>query len=286
MNDKSNQHGVTRRTALGIGAGLMLPLAGQCNVSATNRAPYGYELFVFTAPKTDHLVIAVTFIQDSGRLMRWRDAEFEVRLHTNGESWTISGPSPQSGAISQSLNGRAFAGRILGRDACAPAKYNAIVLEAPVDILCKGETLQVWAEILDEDGSRFRVGHPFTAEILARDPVLSKIYHAASPDQDRVLFSDAFAERMAVVAAAEGSIADPDAHGRRLATLLLPDVISYRPELPTGFTFADRNGRHPADDTAAIVRTVLTGAVTLPVAAMPFRLCDEFPYFLSPAISA
>ena len=264
----------------------MLPLAGQCNSCATNRAPYDYELFVFAAPKADHLVIAVTFIQDSDRLMRRRDPEFEVRLHTNRESWAMSGPRPQSGSISQSLNGRAFAGRVFGRDACGPAKYNAVVLEAPLDVLCKGETLHAWAEILHEDGSRFRVGHPFTAEILARDPILSKMYHAASPDQDRVLFADLFAERLAAMAAAGGSTADPDAHGRRLAALLLPDVISYRPELPTGFTFAGRNGRHPADDTAAIVRTVLKGAVTQPVAETPFRLCEEFPYFLPPAISA
>ena len=286
MNDNSNQYRVTRRTALGIGAGLMLPLAGQCNVSAINRAPYDSELFVFTAPKTDHLVIAVTFIQDSGRLVRWRDPEFEVRLHANRQNWAISGPRPQSGVISQSLNVRAFAGRIVGRDACAPAKYNAVVLEAPVDVLCNGESLQVWAEILDEDGSRFRVGHPFTAEILARDPILSKMYHAASPDQDRVLFADLFAKRLAAMAAGGGSTADPEAHGRRLATLLLPDVITYRPELPAGFTFAGRNGRHPVDDTAAIVRTVLKGAVTQPAAEMPFRLCKGFPYFSSPAISA
>ena len=258
----------------------MLPLAGQCNVSATNRAPYDYELFVFTAPKTDHLVIAVTFIQDSGRLMRWRDPEFEVRLHANRQNWAISGPRPQSGVISQSLNVRAFAGRIVGRDACVPAKYNAVVLEGPLDLLCKGESLQVWAEILDEDGSRFRVGHPFTAEILAREPVLSRMFHAASPDQDRFLFSDAFAERMAVVAAAEGSIADPEAHGRRLASLLLPDVISYRPDFPTGFTFAGRNGRHPADDTAAIVRTVLNGVVTQPAAEMPFPAVQGISVFL------
>ncbi len=286
MNDKSSQHRVTRRTALGIGAGLMLPLAGPCGATGTNRAPRDFELFVFTAPKADQLVIAVTFMRDSGGLMRRREPEFEVRLHTNRESWAISGPRPQSGAISQSLNGRTFAGRISGRAAGAPAKYNAVVLEASLDVLCKGETSQVWAEILGEDGSRFRVGHPFTAEILARDPVLSKMYHAASPDQDRVLFADLFAERLAAMAAAGGSTADPDSHGRRLAALLLPDVISYRPELPAGFTFAYRNGRHPVDDTAAIVRTVLKGAVTQPVAAMPFRLCEEFPYFLPPAISA
>ena len=88
------------------------------------------------------------------------------------------------------------------------------------------------------------------------------------------------------MAAAAGGIVDPDAHGRRLAALLLPDVVSYRPELPVGFNFAGRNGRHPADDTANTVRTVLKGAVAQPVAATPFRLCEEFPYFLSPAIEA
>ena len=158
-------------------------------------------------------------------------------------------------------------------------RHYAVVLETSPDLVRAGESLSVWAQILAGDGSRVRVGNPFVAAILARDPLLSTIYHAASPEEDPVLLAGPFADHGTIMAATRGSIADPDAHGKRLAVLLLPDVISYRPDLPVGFTFANQNGPHPADDTAAVVETVLTGAVARGKPATPFRLAETFPYF-------
>lgn len=111
-------------------------------------------------------------------------------------------------------------------------------------------------------------------------PVLTNTYHAA---EDRALFADALAKRVATMAAASGSVADPNAHGQRLAALVLPDVIECRPDLPMGFSFASQNGRHPAGDTTAVVETVLMGAVTRRTAAAAFQLSEAFPYIARPA---
>ena len=51
-----------------------------------------------------------------------------------------------------------------------------------------------------------------------------------------------------------------EAHGKRLASRLLPDVLHYNPKLPAGFTFAAQNGRHPGDASARIVDTICNGS--------------------------
>ena len=77
-------------------------------------------------------------------------------------------------------------------------------------------------------------------------------------------------------------MSDPDAYARRLAGAILPDVISFAPASPLGFSFASQNGRHPAERTAEIVQTLLGGPL-VPVVdqrgTMPF---DRFPYMISP----
>jgi hypothetical protein len=62
---------------------------------------------------------------------------------------------------------------------------------------------------------------------------------------------------------AAGSQVNPESHGRRLASLLLPDVLRYDPHLPVGFTFAARNGRHPLESADEMVYATLNGGKTL-----------------------
>ena len=275
MDNDARKDGITRRNALGMGASLMLPFFGQCGTAG--RVSIESELFVFNAPKSKNLVLAVTFAANKDR--------FNVCIHANNYSWTINRRKlTQASEISERQDGRIFVGEVLGLTLRAGKLHNAVVHETSTDFLAATKSLSVWAEIFAEDGSRFRVGSPFVAAIVAGDPALSKIYRTASPAQDRVMFTGAFAERLSEIAAAQRAVADPRAHGRRLADLLLPDVITYRPELPIGFNFASQNGRHPSDETAAVVSAVLTGAATLRPPATAFRLSEDFPYFPLPAV--
>jgi hypothetical protein len=76
---------------------------------------------------------------------------------------------------------------------------------------------------------------------------------------------------------------DQDLHGRRVARMLLPDLLRYDPERPAGFTFAACNGRHPAEPESTVVNSILNGfpdgerLVPRPV------LQSSFPYFQSPS---
>jgi hypothetical protein len=76
---------------------------------------------------------------------------------------------------------------------------------------------------------------------------------------------------------------DPDLHGRRVATMLLPDLLRYDPKRPAGFTFAACNGRHPAEPDSTVVNSILNG---FPDGERPVRrpaLQSSFPYFQLPS---
>jgi hypothetical protein len=213
--------------------------------------------------------------------------KFDVRIHTGRKSWMVKGlRSLRTGALSHLHDSRLFAGEVLGPCTDAGIRYHAVVLESPPDFVRAAGKLAVWAEFRSEEGWRFRVGNPFVATLLARDPALSKAYHTASPSDDRAVFTEAVAKRIAVMATAGGNVANPHAHARRLADRVLPDVIEFRPDLPVGFNFASQNGRHPADNARAVAVTVLSGAVASPVSGTPFGLTTKFPYFPQPIFAA
>ena len=205
------------------------------------------DLFVFRGPDAGSLVFAVVVAAIGARSGLPGRTQCDVCIHAGRKSWTVRALRPrQVHTVLERHGRRLFADEVLGRRTDAGTRYDDIVLECLPDFACAGESLVVWAEVHGNDGSRFRVGNPFVAEILARDPVLCNTYHAASLVEDRALFTDVFAS----TAAASGHIANPDAHAQRLPALLLPDVIEYRLDLPVGFNLASRNGRHPIDDTA------------------------------------
>ena len=94
----------------------------------------------------------------------------------------------------------------------------------PPDRRSLTRTIDVWAEVRWGDGSRSRVGSPVVAEIIARDPSLSEVYHETTPDLDHALLEEALASRLATMSL---GAEDPEMRGQRLASILLPDVIRW-----------------------------------------------------------
>jgi hypothetical protein len=263
---------ISRRDVLGAGT-CVLTLGYAHGSSTTLSVKHRPELFVFQSCNSRNLVFAVVVASPGP------PTTFDVHLHAGPKSWTIANIT-----VSERSDSRLFAGEVLGPCTAAGIRYTAVVLETQPDFVRPHENLAVWAEIRTGDGSRVRVGNPFVANLLARDPVLSGTYHATSPAQDRALFTDPLASRIQVIAAATG-LASPDGHARRLAARLLPDVINYRPDLPVGFNFASQNGRHPSDDTATVVETVLTGTVAPRMATERVQLTKTFPYIQRPIVT-
>jgi hypothetical protein len=277
VNNNATQETITRRAALGFGASLIVPLMGRASTSSGGKI-VDLDLFVFRSPITDRLVMAVVCSGDSNPA--------KVCIHADKRNWTIEGGRfMRNGATSMRGEDRLFHGKVLSERSRTGEIRNAVVVETPFNTLQMRKSIDVWAEAWTANGSRARVGSPLVTKALALDPVLTRIYQSARPENDRHVVGTAFASRLSAIAATNGAVTDHAAHGQRLAALLLPDVIKYRPELPVGFTFASQNGRHPADETAAVIETILTGTPALCAAPNAFPVVEQFPYFQLPEIS-
>jgi hypothetical protein len=266
---------VSRRAILQGGAAfLALGLYPSFSMSAVMSRDQKFELFAFKAPASDHSVFAVVLPDSGARPMRRADAV--MHIHAGNEVWALPIGSDGATTIHQ---GRAFVGPIHFSEQAPLATRLAVVFEASTNSAKPDETIDVWAEVRWGDGSRSRVGSPVVAEIIARDPSLSEVYHETTPDLDHALQEEALASRLATMSL---GAEDPEMRGERLASILLPDVIRYTPGAPVGFNFAGRNGRHPSDPTQAVVDTMIAGVVLPGRAPEAVRLASEFPYFSTP----
>jgi hypothetical protein len=254
------------------GGALVIGSFGSTGASEAANRPIRGQLFAFLAPDTSALVFAVAFpMMSNDRVPQ------VVRLHAGSRSWTVAGTDSLSALMSGRTGDRVFVGQIAGSTPSGPELHRLIVVSTPATRFRAGG-LQVWADVSGQDGLATRIGNPIIAKLLARDPELTRAFDNTHPSRDRALFAGALAKRIA----ARGASTDPQAHGQRLASIMLPNTLSFDPRQPVGFTFAAQNGRRPGDAIAGIVDTVLAGAAT-PGRDISgsFRAADVFPYFQS-----
>jgi hypothetical protein len=210
-----------------------------------------------------------------------------LRVHAGDQSWTVEVPDGLSNPTFRNERGcRIFAGEISNRVVGRDARLNAVVIEAPTDMISSGASIAVWAERISQQGHRFRIGSPFIAKLIARNLPAAKLYHASSPAQDGEEFTRLIAEAISVNARDSGYAGNARLYGRRVASAITPDALRFDPKLPVGFTFAAQNGRHPDDATQSVVDTVLNGSLTPQVSEARFSLMGEFPYFVQPVTQA
>ena len=84
-----------------------------------------------------------------------------------------------------------------------------------------------------------------------------------------------------------GTTADPDAYARRLTSIVLPDILPYRPGSAASFGFAGINGRSLGDAATDVVLTLLANrplAGTVP--PDPAANTRPFPYLAAPSTLA
>jgi hypothetical protein len=152
----------------------------------------------------------------------------------------------------------------------------AVVMSAPDRALVENGSTAIWAERF-ESGLRERIGTPFLSSLVAGSDEVAHLYHSCSPAEDRRVLLQPLARQIA--ARARTRVADPEGHGRRLASALLPDVLHYDPNLPSGYTFASRNGRHPSESSTELVNTILEGAASSKASEGAHHVKKHFPYF-------
>jgi hypothetical protein len=234
--------------------------------------PTSPELFVFRAPGSANTVIGVCIPPD-----RAAPVATNARIHVGTMTWCADLRSARA-YFANDGRVRIFAGSGM-RNA---RLVKAIVLELTVDELASTETFEVWGEISRGETLRERIGNPIVAELSRRDRKLAQIHRRISPTHDRAVLTPVVTRIIAARAKRLGMASDPDAYAQRLADAILPDVIEFKPASPMGFSYASRNGRHPAERTAEIVRTLLGASPVTVIDERETMLFDHFPYMISP----
>ena len=272
---------ITRRSALRGGVACALAsvvpykLFGNTiiqDASWGSTIPLQAELYIFKGAMQGLTAIALTWPEETGR-------DCTVRIHAGTRTWEFS-VSARGGSQSHDHGDcSVFIGNVVAAVNPDGRVMKALVMEVDARGIDQHGSSVLWAERMVRD-SRQRIGTPFLSDIMRDHEDLVHLYHASSPDQDATVLLQPLSAAIAGRLRVAGSTANPDSHGRRLAYALLPDVLHYDPRRPAGFTFAAQNGRHPAESTDEVVRTILNGGKpTGSVPASPHSSVQTFPYF-------
>ncbi|NEA99784.1 DUF4331 family protein [Streptomyces sp. SID13726] len=168
---------------------------------------------------------------------------------------------------------------------------HSIVLELSDEELLRqtggAHALGIWAvSVLATDAGGWRqiqrAGHPMFHPIFSQhDPELGDRYNTTAPDQDRELYTDLIAGRVADVVAAYDTAADPRAYGEAVTAFLFPDVLPYRVGSAAGYGFAGCNGRTLTDNVVNVMFSLATNTpfdIGLTKSSVTARPTAAFPY--------
>lgn len=237
------------------------------------------SLYAFPGVQPETTVIAATWPVPLNRFDSSAQKESQVTIHSGARRWDVELPGSVDAALSEQRGCRIFAGSVATQPGSDGVVLKAVIFEMPKELLPGSGALDIWAERVLHTGQRQRVGSPFIAALVAEDAGLARSYHNISPSDDRAMIMEDVVKAIAAKGRKSGMAGDPDAYARRVASRLLPDVLHYDPQWPSGFTFAAQNGRHPEEVSDLVVDTILSGS---PAAGSPkadVRLQKPFPFF-------
>jgi hypothetical protein len=160
---------------------------------------------------------------------------------------------------------------------------SAIVIEVP-DALLGGGTVKIWAETrILEDTTRNqveRMGLPTINTVFNHTDAAKEAYNRAEPRNDVANYTDDVAGVVSLITGLAGTAADPDAYGAHVASLLLPDVITY--DTATAANFGVLNGRALHDDVVDTALSVVANTPLSDCVGNDSAFSSSFPY-LAPA---
>lgn len=148
-------------------------------------------------------------------------------------------------------------------------------------------TIGVWAlACLATDAGGWRqinrAGLPMIHPLFTQlDEHLGDHLNEGHPSQDRDNYGKIFADKVAGVVRAYGTVEDPDAYGRIVAESFLPNVLPYLVGSPASFGFASWNGRSLIDNAPdAMFSYAANRAVTLAIGkeSVTSKPRAAFPY--------
>ncbi|HEY9642842.1 MAG TPA: DUF4331 family protein [Coleofasciculaceae cyanobacterium] len=170
-------------------------------------------------------------------------------------------------------------------NALAGHNVTAIVLELPNTAL-GAETVHLWGTTTIQHEGKWktinRAATPLVQQVFIQDEHLKDAYNKSLPKDDVAKYGEAIAAFTAKVTQLAGTTTDPQAYGQQVVQFLLPDVLTYNPQLPISYSFAGRNGRALADDTPDVILSLLANTPFSDRVGKPDGFRTHFPYLAEP----
>jgi Domain of unknown function (DUF4331) len=157
----------------------------------------------------------------------------------------------------------------------------AIVLQLP-DSAVGGGTIKVWASVLIVENGHLtqveRMGLPGINTIFNHNDADKEAYNRANPKNDVANYTDDVAGVVSLITSLAGTAAPytPASYGAFVASLLLPDVITYDTSKPANF--GDLNGRALNNDVIDTALTVVAHTPLTDCVANDSTFLVHFPY--------
>ena len=218
------------------------------------------DLYAFPGLRQNTTAIAVSCVNSKfGR--RPLSHHAKVRIHAGAaRDWEIELPTGVSQQERKIGDTSVFTETIEG----AGQSKSVVLIELANPAITTNGSMNIWAEHFSL-GIRHRIGAPFLSELVGDNYKLASLYHASISATDQALLLEPLSALISKRFYARGFASNVENRAVRLASALLPDVLRYDPNDPTGFTFAAQNGRHPSEDTTEVVAAILNGGISAPV---------------------
>jgi hypothetical protein len=163
-----------------------------------------------------------------------------------------------------------------GKDTFADANILAMVLDVPNRALGANLQIGIWARTVatidGEFGQIDQVGRPLITAVYNATPYEQQHFVETPPAQQRAIYLPKFVTTLCTFGYTEAEAA-------QMAGEVLPDVLPYHIERPSGYP----NGRLLTDDILNLVVALMTrGKVTDDLVGPHTNLLNDFPYLGSP----
>lgn len=245
----------------------------------------GFKLFASDQP--NGAVGAVGEQVAAGAVGQTVDAADGIRVWTGTAKDPFFGNSPGLGLFRARLNSGVYDG-----DAWTAAKganifsgrlSSVIVVEVPNRLL--GGDIQVFMTTAVKTGEQweqvqYSANPLFSHAMLFESETLKAQHDHSRPDTDAEM-KNYVAARVARAAGLGKTQADPFAYGDKVASLLVPDVLSYKVGSKAEYTAAVRNGRAIKDDAMSAMLSLWCGTTVDQALADPGLHTAAFPYVIA-----
>jgi hypothetical protein len=162
---------------------------------------------------------------------------------------------------------------------------SAVVLEVPNTAL-GGETIGVWGTATQVahgvSAQITRWGTPLLTHLFLPNPQDKDAFNSGQPSDDTAHFISSIASTVAKATSLVHTSAHPEAYGERVANLLLPSILHYRPTTIASYGFAERNGRTLTDDIMGFSLTLLANQPISEYIGSVGDIQDHFPFIAPP----